>query len=158
MAQSLQTGDTIVTADSFISDLLSAPLGPDWTVDCLAEQVLCAVATRCEGEAQEFVLDADTLTDRQSRRILRPLLACLANKSATEAGTAPNLYCVALSFQRPGHEGPVWISGRFENSPSSVRLTLRRSSTPPQISEPTTGAFPAAENGDTPDHAISAPA
>jgi len=57
-----------VTADNLISELLSAPLSPDWTVDRLAEEVLCAIAARGSGEAQEFVLDAEATTDRQSRR------------------------------------------------------------------------------------------
>ena len=93
-----------MTADNPITDLLSAPLSPDWTVDRLAEQVLCAIAARGSEEAQEFVLDAEATTDRQSRRILRPLLACLATKSAAEAGTSPNLYegrlCVPAARSR----------------------------------------------------------
>lgn len=128
--------------ENLISDLLSAPLTPDWTVDRLAEEVLCAIAARGSEEAQEFVLDAEAITDRQSRRILRPLLACLANKSAAEVGTSPDLYRGRLSFQRLSHEGPVWILGQFENSPGTVRLALRRSSSPPQNSEPTTGTPP----------------
>jgi hypothetical protein len=36
-----------VIADNPIVELLSAPLGPDWTVERLAEEVLCAIATRC---------------------------------------------------------------------------------------------------------------
>src|ERR1017187_5312852 len=139
MAESHQTGNSIVTADNLISELLSAPLNPGWTVDRLAEEVLCAIAARGSGEAQEFILDAEAATDRQSRRILRPLLACLANKSAAEAGTSPNLYSGRLSFQRPSHEGSVWILGQFENMPGTVRITLRRSSSPPQNSEPTIG-------------------
>lgn len=132
MAQSQQTGHSIVSADNVISELLSAPLGPGWTVDRLAEELLCAIAARGSGAAQEFILDAETTTDRQSRRILRPLLACLANKSAAEAGTSPNLYGGRLSFQRPSQEGPVWIFGQFENIPGTARISLRRSSSPPQ--------------------------
>ncbi|MGO9464437.1 MAG: hypothetical protein ACLQIB_28110 [Isosphaeraceae bacterium] len=128
-----------MTADNLISELLSAPLTPDWTVERLAEEVLCAIAARGSGEAQEFVLDADATTDRQSRRILRPLLACLASKSAAEAGTPLNLYRGCLSFQRPSHDGPVWILGQFENRPGTVRVTFRRSSSPQPNSEPTTG-------------------
>ncbi len=70
--------------------------------------------------------------DRPSQRILRPLLACLAAKSAAEAGTSPNLYGGNLSFRRPGPEGPVWIIGQFENKPGSVRATFRRSAAPPE--------------------------
>ena len=75
------------------------------------------------------------ITDRQSRRLLRPLLACLATKSAAEAGSPVNLYGGHFSFKRPGPNGPVWILGRFENRPGNVRVTLRRSSSPPENSE-----------------------
>jgi ATP-dependent Zn protease len=54
------------------------------------------------------------------------LLACLATKSAAEAGTPPNLYGGQLSFKRIGPDGPVWIFGEFENKPGSVRIAFRR--------------------------------
>ena len=142
MAESQQTGNSTVIADNPIVELLSAPLGPDWTVERLAEEVLCAIATRCASDAQEFVLDAEVTADRQSRRIIRPLLACLANMSASESGTRPNLYGGRLSFQRPGHDGPVWILGQFENIPGTISLTLRRSSVPPPNAESTMGQAP----------------
>lgn len=121
-----------MTTDNLFTDLLSAPLGPDWTIDRLAEEMLAAIAARGLGEPQEFLLDPRTTTNRQSRRILRPLLACLASKSAAEAGTSANLYRGSLSFHRPGQEGPVWIVGQFANSPATVRVALRRSCSPPQ--------------------------
>lgn len=144
MAQSLETGNPIMTADNPITDLLAAPLSPDWTVEGLAEQLLSAIATQPSAESPEFVLDADVTTDRQSRRLLRPLLACLATKSAAEAGMPANLYGGQISFTRPGLKGPVWILGQFENRPGSVRVTLRRSSSPPESSEarPGQGAAP----------------
>jgi hypothetical protein len=132
-----------VTTGKPITDLLSAPLGSDWTVEQLAEEVLCAIAARGPEEVQEFVLDAEATSDRQSRRVLRPLLACLATKSAAEAGTPPNLYGGRLAFKRLGHEGPVWILGQFENRPGTVRVAFRRTSSPPQNSELTTGQLPA---------------
>ena len=138
MAQAHETGDPIVTTDKPITDLLTAPLSPDWTVEGLAEQLLSAIAAQRSGVAQEFVLDADATTDRQSRRILRPLLACLATKSAAEAGTSPNLYEGCLSFKRSGPEGPVWIIGQFDNRPGTVRVAFRRSTSPPHASESTT--------------------
>jgi hypothetical protein len=131
MAQPHETGNPIVTATNPISDLLASPLGPDWTVERLAEQVLDAIAARRAEDRDEFVLDAATITDRQSRRLLRPLLACLAAKSAAEAGTPATLYGGHFSFKRPGPEGPVWILGQFENRPGSARVTLRRSSSSP---------------------------
>src|SRR5216684_4108975 len=102
MAQSHETGNSTVTVDNPLTELLAAPLSPDWTVEGLAERLLGAIAARRSEEAQEFVLDADATTNRQSRRVLRPLLACLATKSAAEAGTAANLYRGRLSFERLG--------------------------------------------------------
>jgi hypothetical protein len=130
MAQSDQTGNPIVTTNNLITDLLGAPLGPGWTVEDLSEQVLSTIAAQRSEGVQEIVLDANAITDRQSRRLLRPLLACLATKSAAEAGTPANLYGGALSFMRPGPQGPVWIFGHFENRQGSVAVTLRRSTSP----------------------------
>lgn|SRR5487761_1294611 len=141
MAYAHQAGNPIVNADNPISDILSAPPGPDWTIDRLAEQVLSAIAMpgpKVEQKADEFVLDAESVTDRQSQRLIRPLLACLAHKSAAEAGTSPALYQGRLSFKRRGAEGPVWVVGEFENRPGAVRIRLRRSKSPAPNSEPTT--------------------
>ncbi len=135
MAQSHETGNPIVTLNNPISDFLRAPLDPAWTVEGLAEQVLSAIAAQRSDEAQAFILDADASTDHQTRRLLRPLLACLAAKSAAETATPTNLYGGPLSFQRPGPQGTVWIFGQFENRPGSVRVTLRRSSVPPKVVE-----------------------
>lgn len=131
-----------MTTDNPITDLLAAPLPPDWTVEGLAEQVLGAIAAHRLDGPQEFVLDAEAVTDRQSRRLLRPLLACLATKSAAEAGTSANLYGGSLSFKRLGPEGPVWIVGQFENRPGTVRVTLRRLPSGPQDSQPCTSQPP----------------
>jgi hypothetical protein len=128
-----------MTANNPIADLLAAPLNPDWTVDELAKQLLCAIAARRSEEAQEYVLDADATTDRQTRRILRPLLACLATKSAAESGTPLNLYCGRLSFKRLGPEGPVWILGQYENRPGMVRVAFHLSASP-QNGEPSAAA------------------
>jgi hypothetical protein len=133
-----------VTANNPITDVLGAPLSPDWTVEGLAEQVLGAIAAQGSEEAQEFVLDADATANRQSRRLLRPLLACLATKSAAEAGTSANLYGGHFSFKRPGPNGPVWILGQFENRPGSVRVTVRRSTSPPSGDREGTGRAPEA--------------
>jgi hypothetical protein len=135
MAQSHETGNPIVTADNPLTELLAGPLNPDWTVERLAEQLLGAIATR-RSEEMEFVLDADTPIDRQSRRLFRPLLACLATMSAAEAGTTPHLYGGHLCFKRPGPEGPVWILGQFDNRPGAVRIAFRKSGSPPEASDP----------------------
>jgi hypothetical protein len=132
MAQSHQTGDLIVTANNLITEFLRAPLVPDWTVEKLAEQLLGAIAAQSSEDTREFVLDTDAAADRQARRLLRPLLACLATKSAAESGTPTQLYGGHLSFKRSGSKGPVWILGQFENRPGTVRVTLRRSCSPPE--------------------------
>jgi hypothetical protein len=121
-----------MTASNVIADTLTAPLAPDWTVEALAEQVLGAIAAQHSDEASEFVLEAGAVANDQSRRLIRPFLACLATKSAAETGTTANLYGGSLSFKRPGPKGPVWILGQFENRPGSVRVTLRRSESPPE--------------------------
>jgi hypothetical protein len=120
-----------------ITELLAAPLTPAWTIEGLAEQLLRAIAARqpqTVGEVQELELDADATTDRQSRRLLRPLLACLATKSAAEAGIPANLFTGRLCFQRPGPTGTVWITAEFDNRPGSVRVAFRRTDCPPQSS------------------------
>src|SRR5947209_196818 len=105
MAQSHKASNSPVTPDNTIADLLAAPLSADWTVEALAEQVLGTIASRRAGDGQVFVLDAATITDRQSCRVLRPLIACLATKSASEGRTNPNLYSGKLFFERSGPEG-----------------------------------------------------
>ena len=127
-----------MTVNNPIADLLAAPLGSDWTVEALAEQVLGAIATQ-RSEGQEYVLDAEAITDGQSRRLLRPLLAYLATKSAAEADRPANLYGGHLCFKRTGVKEAVWIFGQFENRPGNVRVTLRRSSSPPDGPEATAG-------------------
>jgi hypothetical protein len=128
MAQSHEAGNPTVTAENPLTDLLSAPLSPDWTIEGLAEQLLCTIASQPKEEGKKLVLDSASAVDRQSQRVLRPLLACLATKSAAEAGTPPNLYGGQLSFKRIGPDGPVWIFGEFENKPGSVRIAFQRSS------------------------------
>src|SRR5580700_7567526 len=113
MAQPDETGNPIVTVNNPITEVLSAPLSPDWTVEGLAEQLLGALAAQSSEGDHEFDLDADSTTDRQSRRMLRPLLACLATMSAAEAGTPADLYGGHFSFKRTGPNGPVWIIGHF---------------------------------------------
>lgn len=121
-----------MTGNNLISELLCAPLAPDWTVEKLAEQLLGAIAVQNSEQADEFVLDAGAVTDRQSLRLIRPLLACLAAKSAAEAGTSAELYGGHLSFKRSGTKGPVWILGQFENRPGKVRVMLRRANSLPE--------------------------
>lgn len=131
-----------MTAENPISELLSAPLGPDWTIDWLAEQVLAAIAAcgpKLAADVDELVLDSNTITDRQSRRLLRPLLACLANKGAVEAGTPANLYEGCFVFERPGEQGPVWIFGEFKNTPAAVHVRFHRSRSAPHNQQSVAG-------------------
>jgi hypothetical protein len=136
-----------VSANNPLHDILAGPLGPDWTVDGLAEQVLDAIATQHSEAGEEFVLDAGSITDHQVLRLLRPLLACLANKSAAEAGAPINLYGGQLSFKQSGPEGFVWIVGQFENQPGNVRIALRRSGSLPEAAAAETGQEPQQDDG-----------
>jgi hypothetical protein len=139
MAQPDEAGNPTVTAENPLADLLAAPLSPGWTIEALAEQLLRTIVSQPEEDAKELRLDAAATGNRQSQRVLRPLLAHLATKSAAEAGTPPNLYGGQLSFKRNGPDGPVWIWGEFENKPGSVRVAFRRSSSPPDVSGPGAG-------------------
>jgi hypothetical protein len=128
-----------VTSNNPITDVLGAPLGSDWSMEGLAEQMLGVIAAQGSEKTHELVLDGAADTDRQTHRLLRPLLACLATKSAAEAGTPLNLYGGHFSFKRKGPDGPVWILGQFENRPGNVRITLHLSNSPPQSPVPTPG-------------------
>jgi hypothetical protein len=124
-----------VTAENPLADRLAAPLSPDWTIEGLAERLLCTIASQPEEEAKDLRLDAAATTDRQSQRLLRPLLACLATRSAAEAGTPANLHGGRFCFKRNGPDGPVWVLGEFENRPGRVRVAFRRSAAPREVSE-----------------------
>ena len=151
MAKPHQTGNPAVTADNPIAALLAAPAGPDWSVEGLADRLLSAIATHPSEDGGEFVLDANTTADRQSRRALRPLLACLAVKSAAEAGTSPNLYGGELSFKRADRGGrPVWVLGTFANRPGAVHVALRRAAAPREASEPGEDHLPSVKEADAP--------
>jgi hypothetical protein len=126
MAQSHQAGNQIVRADNPITELLAAPLSPDWTIEGVAEQLISTIASKGSGE-QEFALNEEAITDRQSRRLIRPLLACLANMSAAESGVEADIFGGHLSFKREGPEGPVLILGEFGNKLGDVRVKFRRS-------------------------------
>ena len=112
-----------------ITDLLAAPLSPDWTIEGLAEQLLEVIAAQPE---RELVLDAAEATDRQSRRLIRPLLACLANMSAVESGTHADVFEGELSFKRTSPEGPVLITGQFENKQGRERAAFQRAAISPE--------------------------
>jgi hypothetical protein len=119
-----------MTADSTIFDILRSPLDPNWTVESLTERVIVAIASQPIGSEEVFVIAVDESTDQQTRRLIRPILACLATKSANESGATVNLYGGHLLFNRTGPAGPVFVVGEFENRPGRVRLTLRRSYSP----------------------------
>jgi hypothetical protein len=115
-----------VTANP-VTDLLSAPLSPDWTIDGLAEQLLGIISAQ---PGKEFDLNALEITDRQALRLIRPLLACLPTMSAAESGTSDSIYGGDLSFKRNGPNGSVKITGQFKNMQGEVRISLKRSATP----------------------------
>lgn len=124
-------------------------LPPGWTVEGLAEQLLQAVAALPEDDTRTFSLDADT-AGPQTRRLLRPVLACLATKWAAEAGSSPELYGGGFAFKRPGPAGPVWVIGQHENRPGRARVTLRRSTSPPvSLAAPAASGIEAVASGRT---------
>lgn len=98
---------------NLISEVLNAPLPADWTIEGLAEMLLDSIAQQPSVETHALALD-DTCGP-QVRRLIRPLLAHLAQKSEG----SPNIYGGVLSFIRPR------VSGEFENRIGDVRLALR---------------------------------
>ena len=104
-------------------ELLASPLPADWTIDGLAERLLSRVAT---GTGDDPPVDGAALPDRQSQRLIRPLLACLAKLSADEGGAAFDPYGGTLEFVRAGPTGAVRITGEFVNRADAVRLALTR--------------------------------
>ncbi len=130
-----------MSAKNPIRDLLAAPLPSDWTIEELAEQLLATIASQPGEGATDLLVDAAISTDRQTQRILRPLLACLAAKSAAEAGRGipPNLYGGLLCFKRTSPDGPIWILADFENRPGNVRIAFHRTGSPPENSQSAAG-------------------
>jgi hypothetical protein len=126
MAQTYQASGDIVNTPNPILEVLAAPLTADWTIEVLAERILSVIASQPGIGPEEFTFDSSTAANRQSQRLIRPLLACLANMSAAEAGTSINIFGGNLSFQRTGPDGPVNITGQFENKQGNVRVELKR--------------------------------
>lgn len=120
--QTGQEGDNAMTANTTVRELLLAPLAAEWIIDGLADQVLHAIAA---SDDHELVLDADALSDRQARRLLRPLLACLAKRSAAPTGMPINLFRGSLTLATQGPAGPLYFAGEFDNRAGSERLVLR---------------------------------
>lgn len=117
----------IVTTDTSICELLAVPLSPGWTSEGLAEQVLAAIAAQRSEDTREFILDADATTDGQSSRLLRPLLACLASKSADETGTPVNLFGGRLCSNG---QDPMDQFGLSVHSRINLAWSMRRSDAP----------------------------
>ena len=111
-------------------------LDPNGTIEELAERLLTRIADTTPGRSSGDSPNADSeagpalsyddLTDRQSQRLVRPLLACLALKSEAENGTPVNVCGGTLSFIRAGESGPVRITAEFDNRPGAVRVTFGR--------------------------------
>jgi hypothetical protein len=128
VVQPSEASDSIVSTDNKILELLTSPLGDEWTVEGLVDTLLDAIAADQSENVHSVALDGTM--DRQASRLLRPVLACLANKWAADSVSEVNLYVGRFSFKRMGPDGPVWIEGHFENRPGKVFLELRRSSIP----------------------------
>ena len=103
MAQTHEAGNPTVTAENPLTDLLAAPLSPDWTIEGLAEQLLCTIASQPKEEAKNSLLDAAAATDRQSQRVLQTV-ACAASRPSQppKREHLANLYGGQLSFKGIG--------------------------------------------------------
>jgi hypothetical protein len=110
-----------MNAASPVLELLADPhAAAARSLDELAETLLRRAA---EPRAEVSVALAD-LPDPHARSLFRSLLACLARKSAQEAGTALDPYGGTLAFVRDTPDGPVRIDGTFDNRAGTARLTL----------------------------------
>jgi hypothetical protein len=98
---------------NLIAEVLNAPLPADWTIEGLAEKLLDSIANQASAESHSLALD--DFSEPQVRRLIRPLLAHLAQKSEN----APSIYGGILSFVRPQ------VRGEFVNRVGNVRLALR---------------------------------
>jgi Domain of unknown function (DUF4145) len=101
----------------FPLDDVLAQAGP---LDDRAEDLL-ARAARAPGA---WGARASDLADGAARRAFRPLLACLARKSAQESGTDPDPYGGALAFVLHAPSGLVRLTGTFENTATVARLNF----------------------------------
>lgn len=109
-----------------------------WTLDGAADSLIqLAAQTRSlsvgmvrefESQSKQFqVIENDQLLqtgDSTPNRMIRPLLAFLANKAAKETGVEFNVYGGRYSFTRPGSRGMVRIDAEFENTMHSQRITF----------------------------------
>jgi len=108
---------------------VSAPPVPERLADLLAQarplderaEDLLARAAAAPGAWAAGVGD---FADQPARIAFRALLACLARKSAQEAGTDPDPYGGALAFVREAAGGLVRLAGTFENTAAVARLAF----------------------------------
>ena len=141
MAQSHQAGDSTVTAENPITEILATPIGPDWTIEALAEQLLCRIASKPKEEAREFFLRRNgyrSTIAADSSTVAR----LSSDQVGCRAGTTPNIYGGHLVFKRNGPEGLVWIRGEFQNKPGNVCLAFQKPSAPYEITNPSTSEEP----------------
>lgn len=104
-----------------LHELLADPAALTRPLDTLAEQLLARLAAELKPLPPTT---RDALPSPQARARFRPLLACLARKSAQENGTAFDPHGGTLTFVRPGLRGPVRITGTFDNHSDAVRLVF----------------------------------
>jgi hypothetical protein len=128
LKQAVQASDPIVTSSHLLIELLGAPLGPGG-IQGLAQKVLSTIYENKAAE-QEFILDASGATNPRARKLIRPLIACLAKMSAEQAGVPVSLYGGHISFKRNGPEGWFDILGDFENTHARARATFRADPAP----------------------------
>src|SRR6266481_5183939 len=96
-----------MTSQNPIAKLLAAPLPPDWSVERLADQLLQVIAKRFESKRRRspISININDLEDRQSKRLLRPLLAYLATRAAKKGDQPANVFGGVLLLERKGPKG-----------------------------------------------------
>jgi hypothetical protein len=99
---------------------LAELLAQSRALDDRAEDLLARAATAPAG----WNTASTDLADPHAQREFRRLLACLARKSAQEAGTDPDPYGGTLAFVRQTPTGLARLTGTFENATAVARLAF----------------------------------
>ena len=105
-----------------LSDLLAAPLSPDWTIERLAEQLLCAIASQPKGETKSVQFDLSCPRTDNHSVFSGHCSPALQPSQQPKPEFNRRLYGGQLCFKRNGPDGPVWILGEFESKPGTQRV------------------------------------
>jgi hypothetical protein len=119
-----------------VQELLTTPPAADWTVDDWVEGLLQIAARSHELSLQMIRSDgvkaigvtqdkqSMLLADSNAIRVLRPVLAGLAQTAARESGDEFNPYGGRCSFTREVDQAAVRINVEFENTTQTQRITF----------------------------------